>query len=68
MGTPISMSMKYTDPLWRQYNEGLLKITDAKLANGPILATGCGHFVQRDDPNFVVAQLSLMLKSLETWP
>ncbi|KAL8645811.1 MAG: hypothetical protein Q9226_007128 [Calogaya cf. arnoldii] len=68
MGTPISLSMKYTNPLWHRYNEGLLQITDPHLAIGPIVAKDCGHFVQRDDPSFVTDKLSLLLGRLDLQP
>ncbi len=64
MGTPLSLSMKYTNPLWHQYNQDLLKITDPNLATGPIVAKDCGHFIQRDDPSFVVHQLTSLLAKL----
>lgn len=66
MGTPISLSMNYSNPLWHCYNQGLLKITDPKRAIGPLVAKGCGHFVQKDDPVFVLDQLSFLLRSLDS--
>lgn len=54
MGTPKSLSMRYSNPAWHKYNEGLAKITDPTFSKGPIQAEGCGHFIQRDDPNFVI--------------
>ncbi len=68
MGTPISLSMKYTNPLWHRYNQGLLQITDPHLAVGPVVAKNCGHFVQRDDPSFVIDQLSSLLGRLVLQP
>ncbi|KAL8769256.1 MAG: hypothetical protein Q9209_004757 [Squamulea sp. 1 TL-2023] len=68
MGTPISLSMKYTNPLWHRYNQGLLQITEPYLAVGPVVAKNCGHFVQRDDPSFVIDQLSSLLDRLELQP
>lgn len=65
MGTPISLSMKYSNPLWHSYNQGLLKITDPDRATGPIIATNCGHFVQRDDPDFVVNEVMSLLRKSE---
>ncbi|KAL8721236.1 MAG: hypothetical protein Q9225_002048 [Loekoesia sp. 1 TL-2023] len=65
IGTPISLSMKYSNPLWHRYNKGLLKITAPEKAIGPLTAQDCGHFIQRDDPNFVVDQLSYLLRRLE---
>lgn len=64
MGTPISLSMKYSNPLWHSYNQGLCKITDPKVAVGPLVPKNCGHFVQRDDPAFVVDQLLPLLGRL----
>ncbi|KAI4224343.1 MAG: hypothetical protein L6R36_004718 [Xanthoria steineri] len=68
MGTPISLTMKYTNPLWHGYNQGLLQITDPHLAVGPVVANNCGHFVQRDDPSFVIDQLSSLLRRLVLQP
>ncbi|MCJ1469244.1 hypothetical protein MMC07_007877 [Pseudocyphellaria aurata] len=61
METPISLSMQYTNPLWHTYNLGLVQITDENRRRGPVFAEGCGHFIQRDDPNFVAGELSMML-------
>lgn len=65
MGTPISLTMKYSNPKWHRYNEGLLKITDPDLATGPVVAESCGHFIQRDDPSIVVKELSSLLAKLK---
>lgn len=54
MGTPIGLSMKYSNPIWHTYNQGLAKITETARSKGPFQAKGCGHFVQRDDPLLVV--------------
>lgn len=54
MGTPKSLSMMYSNPAWDSYNKGLAKLTEQDRSKGPIQARGCGHFIQRDDPNFVV--------------
>ena len=61
MGTPIWLSMTYSNPVWHAYNQGLAKITDHERSKGPVEAKGCGHFVQRDDPDFVVRELSELL-------
>ncbi|KAI1341734.1 Alpha/Beta hydrolase protein [Xylariaceae sp. FL0016] len=53
METPLVISEHYTNPAWRDYNEGLMKITKLDRAKGPVIAKDCGHFVQRDDPVFV---------------
>lgn len=64
METPISLSMQYTNPVWHAYNLGLVQITDENRRRGPILAKGCGHFIQRDDPNLVVSELSKILDEM----
>ena len=54
MGTPIGLSMKYSNPIWHKYNQGLARLTDEKLSKGPAQAKGCGHFIQRDGPVIVI--------------
>ena len=54
MGTPKFLSMKYSNPVWHSYNEGLAILVHEDKRKGPIQAKGCGHFIQRDDPNFVI--------------
>lgn len=56
MGTPRSLSMMYSNPAWDAYNQGLILITDKQRSKGLIQAKGCGHFIQRDDPNFVIGE------------
>ena len=64
MGTPVSLSMRYSNPIWHAYNQGLAKITDAHRSRGPVFAKGCGHFIQRDNPMFVVEELLALLDRL----
>ncbi|CAF9916293.1 MAG: hypothetical protein ALECFALPRED_010585 [Alectoria fallacina] len=56
MGTPIGLSMRYMNPTWHNYNQGLVHITDREKSKGTIFAKGCGHFIQRDDPDFVIKE------------
>ena len=56
MGTPPGLSIKYSNPIWHEYNQGLAHLTDRDRTKGPLQAKGCGHFIQRDDPNFVVEE------------
>ncbi|KAF6239868.1 hypothetical protein HO173_002415 [Letharia columbiana] len=56
MGTPIGLSMRYMNPMWHKYNQGLVHVTDREKSKGPIVAKGCGHFIQRDDPDFVIRE------------
>ena len=61
MGTPIALSMNYTNPCWHRYNEGLTKLTQSQRSKGPILAKKAGHFIQRDDPELVAHELCELL-------
>ena len=72
MGMPRSLSTQYLNPAWHRYNEGLIKLTDPKFSKGPIQAKGCGHFIQRDDPSFVVDEVldlvdKVRMESSVTW-
>ena len=61
MGTPISLSMQYSNPLWHEYNVGLSQLTEQERSRGPIIAPGCGHFIQRDNAQFVVKEVLELL-------
>ncbi|PYH96446.1 alpha/beta-hydrolase [Aspergillus ellipticus CBS 707.79] len=63
-GAPPSLTRAYVNPYWHRYNEGLVKITDTERSKGPLLAPGAGHFVQRDNPEFVVTELREMLEKI----
>jgi pimeloyl-ACP methyl ester carboxylesterase len=62
MGCPVELSMAFVNPFWRAYNEGLVKITQAERAKGPVTAEGSGHFVQKDRPDLVVNEIVEILK------
>ncbi|KAF2657239.1 hypothetical protein K491DRAFT_342024 [Lophiostoma macrostomum CBS 122681] len=59
--TPKALTMTYMNPAWQSYNEGLVRITDEGRAIGPLIAVGCGHFVQRDGPGFVSDEVVSLL-------
>ena len=40
--------MKYTNPIWHEYNKGLLRLTDPQRGIGPMIAPDVGHFIQRN--------------------
>jgi hypothetical protein len=61
MHTPELLTMTYTNPFWQRYNEGLTRLTEPDRAIGPLVAVGCGHFVQRDGPGFVSDELVSLL-------
>ncbi|KAH7369929.1 Alpha/Beta hydrolase protein [Rhexocercosporidium sp. MPI-PUGE-AT-0058] len=63
MGTPRSLS-KITNEFWAEYNEGLTGITDEGKCKGVVIAKGCGHFIQKDSPEFVAQEISDMIKEL----
>ena len=72
MGTPKFLSMKYSNPIWDAYNQGLAKLTDEDRRKGPVQAKGCGHFIQKDDPNFVVEETldlvdKIRMQESSTW-
>ena len=54
MGTPVGLSMKYSNPMWHKYNKGLAQLTVKTKSKGPFQAKGCGHFIQRDGPAIVI--------------
>ncbi|KAJ5634320.1 Alpha/Beta hydrolase protein [Penicillium herquei] len=57
MGNAESVIQAYFNPYWHKYNEGLAKITDAERSKGPLQAPNTGHFIQRDNPDFVAQEL-----------
>lgn len=66
IGTPRAITLNYTNPYWHRYNEGLAKITEKERSKGPIQAPQCGHFVQRDNPAFVVQEIRDLLNRLHS--
>ncbi|KAL4866002.1 hypothetical protein BDV12DRAFT_210721 [Aspergillus spectabilis] len=57
MGQPKELTLGYVNPYWERYNQGLVRITEQGRGKGPIQAPGSGHFVQKDNPAFVVGEL-----------
>ncbi|KAI1381909.1 alpha/beta-hydrolase [Hypoxylon crocopeplum] len=57
MNVPKSLTNAFMNTAWGKYNEGLARLTEKERSCGPVIATGCGHFIQRDDP-FLVAALT----------
>ena len=53
-----------TDRYWANYNEALTKITDEGKCDGVVIAKGCGHFIQTDNPSFVAEEVTKMLRKL----
>ena len=49
------------DRYWEEYNEGLTKLVDDGKKREVVIAKGCGHFVQFDDPKFVGEEVVRMI-------
>jgi len=52
--------------MWVKYNEGLCGLTEPERAKGPLIAPNSGHFVQKDNPQFVAEQLLDLIKKVES--
>jgi pimeloyl-ACP methyl ester carboxylesterase len=50
------------NPAWGVYNQGLTHLVRTKSAVK--IAKGCGHFIQKDDPAFVAAEINSILNGL----
>ncbi|KAH0367887.1 alpha/beta-hydrolase, partial [Aureobasidium melanogenum] len=61
-GVSQALVNKYVNPIWREYNKELATLTSR--SKGPIVAKGCGHFIQKDDPDFVASEVCDMLQRL----
>lgn len=64
MGHPKILTTTYTNPYWHAYNEGLAKITEEERSRGPLQAPNSGHFVQKDNPEFVAKELVRLLSRI----
>ncbi|TVY35243.1 hypothetical protein LOCC1_G007925 [Lachnellula occidentalis] len=64
VGLPQIMTRTYFDPAWHAYHEGLAHITHPELSKGPMVAKGCGHLMQRDNPQLVADEVSELLRKL----
>ncbi|KAJ5742464.1 alpha/beta-hydrolase [Penicillium nucicola] len=61
MGPPKGVTNRFVNPYWQRYNEGLAKITESRYSKGPMIAPNTGHFVQKDNPEFVAQELDELL-------
>ncbi|AEO57344.1 hypothetical protein MYCTH_2303376 [Thermothelomyces thermophilus ATCC 42464] len=62
LSVPRAVINTYLNPAWAVYNEGLTRLVPAETKVK--IARGCGHFIQKDDPAFVAAELSGILNEL----
>ncbi|KAG9645533.1 alpha/beta-hydrolase, partial [Aureobasidium melanogenum] len=63
-GVSQALVNKYINPIWREYNKELATLTSGDRSKGPVVAKGCGHFIQKDDPEFVASEVCDMLRRL----
>ncbi|OOF96791.1 hypothetical protein ASPCADRAFT_515013 [Aspergillus carbonarius ITEM 5010] len=52
-----TLTREYLNPYWERYNQGLVRITEDGRGKGPLRAPGTGHFVQRDNPEWVAGEV-----------
>jgi pimeloyl-ACP methyl ester carboxylesterase len=64
MGRPRLLTETYVNPYWHAYNEGLARITAPERSKGPLLAPRAGHFIQKDNPDFVAQELDELLSRI----
>ncbi|KAK7960520.1 hypothetical protein PG996_011166 [Apiospora saccharicola] len=62
--SPRGLTERYVQPAWEKYNEGLLSIAGEPTGRKVIIAPGCGHFIQKNNPRFVADEVIAMLKTL----
>jgi pimeloyl-ACP methyl ester carboxylesterase len=62
MAIPMAVTEAYMNPAWDAYNRGLTRLSARGNAKGePVIAEGCGHFIQRDSPGFVADEIVRLL-------
>ena len=63
-GTPRGLNEKFMQPVWDEYNAGLLKLGDPDRTKGVVIAKGAGHFIQRDNPTFVAEEVRELIEKV----
>ncbi|KAM0345047.1 hypothetical protein ACHAPU_006933 [Fusarium lateritium] len=63
-GVPEEVIDIYVNSYWHHYNEGLAKLTTSENSDGPMQASGAGHFIQVDNPAFVAQKAHELLQKL----
>ncbi|EGO57220.1 hypothetical protein NEUTE1DRAFT_80703 [Neurospora tetrasperma FGSC 2508] len=71
MSIPKAVINGYMNPAWQRYNQGLTRLaavdseSDGDENVVPVkIAKGCGHFIQKDDPEMVAREVDLLLRRL----
>ncbi|KAH0007378.1 alpha/beta-hydrolase, partial [Aureobasidium melanogenum] len=65
-GVSPGLVHKYINSVWHNYNKELATLTSSNKSKGPVVAKGCGHFIQRDDSEFVAAEARNLTSSMAT--
>ena len=63
LSVPRAVINAYMNPAWGAYNKDLTHLVQTK--SDVKIAKGCGHFIQKDDPAFVAAEISSILNALQ---
>ncbi|KAL2129201.1 hypothetical protein VTI74DRAFT_8102 [Chaetomium olivicolor] len=63
LSVPAAVVNAYMNPAWGKYNEGLTRLVED--ASKVKIAEGCGHFIQKDDPEFVAGEINSILNELQ---
>ncbi|KAK3334070.1 Alpha/Beta hydrolase protein [Cercophora scortea] len=66
LSVPKPVTNAYMNPAWAAYNDGLTRLVtpgDGDSGGEVKIAKGCGHFIQRDDPAFVAAEIDSLLQN-----
>jgi hypothetical protein len=64
MNVPNSITRRYVSPACVRYFEGMVEITAEEKRKGPIVASGCGHYIHKDAPEFVIKEIVGLLDKL----
>ncbi|KAG4421183.1 hypothetical protein IFR04_005703 [Cadophora malorum] len=64
LGIPKNVSEVYGEPFWKEYHEGLTRLTKPQIRTGLIVAKGCGHLIHKDDPRLVAGEIRGLLDKL----
>ncbi|KAK0719086.1 Alpha/Beta hydrolase protein [Apiosordaria backusii] len=66
MTVPKRAINAFMNPAWASYNDGLAHLIQPPENQTPVkIATGCGHFIQKDDPEFVAREIKHLLDNLQ---
>ncbi|VBB87182.1 Putative protein of unknown function [Podospora comata] len=65
MAVPKQVINTFMNPTWSRYNDGLLRLIHTPGNSNTVkVASGCGHFIQKDDPEFVAREIKHLLDNL----